>query len=765
MSVLAPCPAARSASLRASAAAAASGSSSARPRGELGGEDGELLGLVLRVGLLGQGVVIDLAGRLDHRLRAVHVGWRVERDVQVGVGQQFGHGRGLLLVVADGLVLVRSPALVAIRVARLLQAGEARVGGGPGGQVAGAEGVFGGPGRGLGGVGGGGQRAGGGPRRRHGRVQVGRAVQLGQERLPVPGRPLAGLGGPVQLGLALADQLSQPPVGAGDGPVEVVQGGLVTGMPQLGQFRGLGGQVAGRGAQTGGFGLEGDQVGGDGETRALQPGRQVGDLGVGDAEPRADGLGAVRGPHRLGVGGFLLLPGHPVAAQLAQLGMVQRAAHRARGAVGQGGGQLGAHVVDALPAQPGGLLEEVDVLQLGGQVRLGLAAGLGAGLDQGSRVQGRAVVAVGLGLHRGQPLGGGAGLVALAADAGAPVRGRGGLGPHPGELVGQRGGGRLGRLGGAVLVVGLGGQGAEGVEVAEPGRVLLSLGTESGGGLGGPVPAGRGAIGQGAGLLLGRAGLGEGGGGRSASVTAGITSAARRAASSSRRSASMAEAAWRAGAGARARRPGGAGGRPAAPRRADGPGPLRARPGGGEPARPRRWRGWPPPRPGRRPRLGRAGHHRERRRRRPDRRAGHPARNSGSGQGAEQRPGRCERRTRRCRLGLLDVVRCVPAAAASQSSTARNRSVPNSRCSSLRRSLGVGVQELARTRPAAAARPGRTARRTCPSGRRSRRPPRRPGWTTARQAPPRELLEQDRRLLGGACRRRGAWDAPAPAGG
>ena len=425
----------------------------------------------------------------------------------------------------------------------------------------------------------------------------------------MPGGPLVGLGRLVQLGLALAGQLGQARVGVGDGPVEVVQRGLVIGAPQRGQFPGLDGQVAGGGAETGGLGLEGDQVGGDGEAHALQPGRQVGDLGVGDAEPRADGLGALRGLDRLGVGGLLLLAGHPVAAQLAQLGVVQRAAHRARSAVDQGGGQLGAHVVDALPAQPGGLLEEVDVLQLGGQVRLGLAAGLGAGLDQGGRVQGRAVVAVGLGLDLGQPLGGRAGLVALAAEVGAPVPGRRGLGLDLGDLGGQRGGGGPGRLGGPVLVVGLRGQGRGALRggrawscAAEPGRAARRLARRNrSGGAGDPV-------GQGPGLLLGRAGLGEGGGGalglgrgrdHLGGPDGGVEFAAQRVDGGGGLG-ELRRGAERVGAAALAF---------SQPLRivAAGPGPGPARPGGRGPARHRLRRGRPRPRPARRPRPATGG--------------------------------------------------------------------------------------------------------------------------------------------------------------
>ena len=65
--------------------------------------------------------------------------------------------------------------------------------------------------------------------------------------------------------------------------------------------------------------------------------------------------------------------------------------------------------------------------------------------------------------------------------------------------------------GGLVLVVGLHGQVAERLEVAEPGRVLLGLGAQAGGGFGGTGAGNPG--GQGPGLFLGRAGLGAGGGG------------------------------------------------------------------------------------------------------------------------------------------------------------------------------------------------------------------------------------------------------------
>jgi len=95
------------------------------------------------------------------------------------------------------------------------------------------------------------------------------------------------------------------------------------------------------------------------EAGLLEPGGQVTDALVGGAQLRADHLGPLHGHRRLGVGGLLLLAGHPLAAELAQLRVVQRAADRARRAVDQGRGELGAHAVDARLAQPGGFGHEL----------------------------------------------------------------------------------------------------------------------------------------------------------------------------------------------------------------------------------------------------------------------------------------------------------------------------------------------------------------------------------------------------------------------
>ena len=79
-------------------------------------------------------------------------------------------------------------------------------------------------------------------------------------------------------------------------------------------------------------------------------------------------------PGGFGRGGLFLLAGHPLAAELAQLGMVERTADRAGGAVDEGGGELGAHSVDACHAQLGRFGEELGHLDLRVDVGLRLAA-------------------------------------------------------------------------------------------------------------------------------------------------------------------------------------------------------------------------------------------------------------------------------------------------------------------------------------------------------------------------------------------------------
>ena len=100
------------------------------------------------------------------------------------------------------------------------------------------------------------------------------------------------------------------------------------------------------------LGLERDQIHRGGEAGPFQPGGQVGDEDVRGGQLRPDHLGPVRRGGRFGVRGLFLLAGHPLAAELAQLRVVERAADRAGCAVDQGGRELGAHAVDTRLAQP-----------------------------------------------------------------------------------------------------------------------------------------------------------------------------------------------------------------------------------------------------------------------------------------------------------------------------------------------------------------------------------------------------------------------------
>ena len=174
-----------------------------QPRGELGGEVGELFGLVLGAVVGGYRVVVGLAGRLDRRLRAGQVGGRVEWHVEVGVGEQFADGPGRGLVLPDGLVGRGPPGGVPPGVADRVQVGESGLGRGLDGVGLGPPGIFGGAGGGIGCVGGGDEHVGGLAGGAQRGVQVGLAAQLGQQRLAVPGGALAGLGRLAERGLAL----------------------------------------------------------------------------------------------------------------------------------------------------------------------------------------------------------------------------------------------------------------------------------------------------------------------------------------------------------------------------------------------------------------------------------------------------------------------------------------------------------------------------------------------------------------------------------
>ena len=188
--------------------------------------------------------------------------------------------------------------------------------------------------------------------------------------------------------------------------------------------------------------------------------------------------------------------------------MVERAADRAGRAVDQGGGELGAHPVDPRHPQPGRLAEQLGVLDLGRDVGLRLFDDVGSGQDQGGHVVGGPLVAVGFGLDAGQPLGGLAGLVTLAAQLGPPVVPVGGLLLGHGDLGGQPGRGGPGRGRGLVLRGGLLLGGPEPLQPAGTGDVLLGGQAQLGVAGLGPGPGYPGHVG--AGLPLGPAGPGQG---------------------------------------------------------------------------------------------------------------------------------------------------------------------------------------------------------------------------------------------------------------
>ena len=124
--------------------------------------------------------------------------------------------------------------------------------GGLGGQVGGPVRVGPGASGRVGRVGGGGQRVGRRAVTGQDRVQVRRAVELGGQRLAVPGGPLVGLDGLAQFGAAVIGQLDQPLVRGGDVPVQVVQGRLRIGQPGRRQPFGFGLElITGRGEPSG----------------------------------------------------------------------------------------------------------------------------------------------------------------------------------------------------------------------------------------------------------------------------------------------------------------------------------------------------------------------------------------------------------------------------------------------------------------------------------------------------------------------------------
>ena len=292
----------------------------------------------------GHRVVVGLARLANPRPGAGQVGGRVERYVQVGVGEQLGDGAGRGLVLADGLVGRCPPGSVPLGAAGRLQVGEAGLGRGLPGQVPGAPGVVLRAHGGVGRVGGGGERVGGLARRGQRGVQVGLAAELGQQRLTVPAGAQVGPCGLAQAGFALFGQLGEVFPGVGDGLVQGFERGLKVGelSRDAGQRPGLSRQITRGLVQPVRFGL----VHGGGEASLLEPGRQGRDALVGSAQPRADHLGLLRGHQRLGIGCVFLLAGHPLAAELAQLRMLERTADRAWCTIDQGRGELGAHAVD-----------------------------------------------------------------------------------------------------------------------------------------------------------------------------------------------------------------------------------------------------------------------------------------------------------------------------------------------------------------------------------------------------------------------------------
>ena len=298
----------------------------------------------------------------------------------------------------------------------------------------------------------------------------------------MPRGPLVGVGGAAEFGLVLIGQLGEELFCRGDVSDEGIQGSLRVGQADGGQPVGFGLQLACGGGETPRVGFHAGHVGGDLEARALQPGRTVGNALDGSAQLGPDRLGPFTGGRGLGVGVLLLLAGHALALELAQLRVVERAADGARRAVDQGRRELGAHAVDASLTQPQRLVAEIDVLKLRGDVGLRLAGHIRSRLDQCGRIVRSPLVTVRLGLDAGQSFGGLPGLVPLEAQRWVLLTPGGGGLLGLVDVRGQRDRSSTGRSGGFVLLGRLVPEGAQAFKPAGVRHVPLGVGAQFGGG-------------------------------------------------------------------------------------------------------------------------------------------------------------------------------------------------------------------------------------------------------------------------------------------
>ena len=372
--------------------------------GELRLKLGQLLGRMARFRMCVYGGVMLLL-RLPGRLGTLRDRSRlVKLDVQVGIGEERGDGLGLSLVARDALGRLPPPGSVPERRAGRLdgilpaasvrgsisdisdpEAGAERRADGAVSRITRVGGRSGGL---IRGVRGGGERLGAAMSGIDGGRQVRRAAELSaQFRAAVAGALDGGrrLG---QRGRALLRELHQPGFPRRDFLVQGVEPALevAEGGGGLGELGGAGFELAGVVLGLAGGRGEVSGVVGHGEARIGQALGELASHRVGGGDLQARFVRRLAGLVGGRVRPILLRAADRVPGQLAELGVVERAADRARGAVDERGGQFGAHAVDTRLANPQHLVSQCEGLLACCQVCPMQALALGALPDQSGRV-------------------------------------------------------------------------------------------------------------------------------------------------------------------------------------------------------------------------------------------------------------------------------------------------------------------------------------------------------------------------------------------